>query len=65
MAVNWEWETVLLWSEHMFTMVNDGRLKDGWSERYAIKDVQRDIFAVGVRLNANNKSDNNSDQNNS
>ena len=63
MAAYWEWETVLLWSERVFSMINDGRLKDGWADRYAIKDVQRDIFAVGARLNAK-KPDKRSEQNN-
>ena len=65
MATNWEWETVLMWSEKVFAMVNDGRLKQGWADRYEIKDIQRDIYAVGVRLNGSNtsKTEKRSDQN--
>ena len=50
MAVDWEWETCLTWSERIFDMIDDGRLKMGWSDLYAIKDVQRDVCAVATRL---------------
>ena len=63
MVANWECEMVLLWSERVFSKVNDGLLKDGWADRYAIKDIQRDIFAVGVRLSSE-KSDKKPEQNN-
>ena len=52
MAQAWEWETCRLWSERVFTMMDDGRLPRGWADIYAIKDVQRDAIAVGNRERA-------------
>lgn len=50
MACTWDWHTCRQWSETVFIMIADGRLPAAWSDRYAIKDVQRDICAVGTRL---------------
>ena len=30
-------------------MIDDGRFPHGWSDKYAIKDMQRDAFVVGMR----------------
>lgn len=49
MAANWDWHTCRQWSETVFTMIADGRLRHGWKDRYAIKDVQRDVCAIGTR----------------
>ena len=57
-------ENVRMWSEKVFSMINDGRLKTAWSDRYAIKDIQRDTYKIGTRLNSN-KAEKRSDQNNS
>ena len=37
MAISWDW------LERVFQMVADGRLKQGWEDEQAIKDVQRDF----------------------
>ena len=63
MATNWDWYTCRQWSETVFSMIADGRLPRGWSDQYAIKDVQRDVCALGTRLdkakqNLYNKLDN-------
>ena len=42
-----------MWSEKVFSMVNNGRLESGWGDRYVIKDIQRDVYAIGVHLNEN------------
>ena len=52
MAADWDWETCMWWSERVFTMIDDGRLPHGWADEYAVKDVQRDAFAIGVRTTA-------------
>ena len=31
-------------------MIADGRLPHGWTDQYAIKDVQRDVCAISTRL---------------
>ena len=49
MANDWSWPTCLRWSEKVFRMIEDGRLADGWTDAYAIKDVQRDICLLGTR----------------
>ena len=56
MASSWEWETCRLWSEQVFTMIDDGRLPHAWDDRYAIKDVQRDACAVGIRIGSTGKT---------
>ena len=43
MAINWDWATCRRWSEWVFAMVADGRLRRGWLDEAAIKDVQREI----------------------
>ena len=43
MAISWDWPTCRRWSEKVFQMVVDGRLKEGWQGWAAIKDLQRDI----------------------
>lgn len=50
MHLEWDWETSLMWSERVFSMIDDGRLKKGWEDLYAIKDVQRDVHSVGTRI---------------
>ena len=50
MANHWDWFTCRQWSETVFTMIADGHLPDGWEDRYAIKDVQRDVCALGTHL---------------
>ena len=42
MAGDWDWPTCRTWSEKVFNMFDDGRLPRGWSDKQAIKDVQRD-----------------------
>ena len=49
MADDWAWPTCLKWSEKVFRMIEDGRLASGWTDGYAIKDVQRDICLLGTR----------------
>ena len=49
MSLNWSWQTCLTWSDRIFLMISDGRLPAGWTDNYAIKDVQRDICLVGTR----------------
>ena len=53
MCSHWELKTAFMWSEKVFSMVNDGRLESGWSDRYAIKDIQHHVYAIGVHLNEN------------
>ena len=50
MACEWEWNTCRLWSEKVFDMIDDGRLPHAWSDHYAVKDIQRDAYAVGNRI---------------
>ena len=49
MAEDWSWPTCLKWSEKVFRMIEDGRLANGWSDGYEIKDIQRDVCLLGVR----------------
>ena len=49
MAENWSWETCRRWSDKVFLMIRDGRLSEGWNDKYAIKDIQRDICLVCTR----------------
>ena len=49
MSENWAWETCRRWSDKVFLMIRDGRLSAGWTDNYAIKDIQRDICLVGSR----------------
>lgn len=58
MALDWDWDTCLLWSERIFSMIDDRRLPRGWADIYAIKDVQRDAQAVGTRLATKKKKTN-------
>ena len=48
MAGDWDWTTCRTWSEKVFNMFDDGRLPRGWSDKQAIKDVQRDACLVGA-----------------
>ena len=44
-------------------MIHDGRLSSAWLNRYAIKDIQRDVYATGTRVDkkeAEKKSNQNS-----
>ena len=50
MVTVWDWHTCYQWSETVFTMVSNGCLPKGWSDHYVIKDVQRDVCAVGTRI---------------
>ena len=50
MASHWDWHTCRQWSETVFTMIADGHLPDGWEDPYTIKDVQRDVCALGMRV---------------
>ena len=50
MACEWDWCTCRLWSERIFDMIDDGRLPHAWSDHYAVKDIQRDAYAVGSRI---------------
>ena len=43
MVISWDWPTCRRWSEKVFQMVAEGRLKEGWEGWAAIKDLQRDI----------------------
>ena len=52
MAADWDWESCMWWSERVFTMIDDGRLPHAWADEYAVKDVQQDAFAIGVRTTA-------------
>ena len=53
MACEWDWNTCRIWSEKVFDMIDDGRLPHAWADHYAVKDVQRDAYAVGNRLHVN------------
>ena len=56
MASTWDWEMSWLWSEHAFTMIDDGRLPQGWTDQYAIKYIQCDACAVGAYVNTKKHS---------
>ena len=49
MAITWDWLTCRRWSKRVFQMIADGRLRDGWQDLAAIKDVQRDVCTDAVR----------------
>ena len=49
MAVSWDWQICRRWSEKIFQMVADGRLREGWLDMAPIKDVQRDVCTDAVR----------------
>ena len=49
MTVTWDWAVCRGWSEKVYQMVADGRLKDRWQDMAAIKDVQRDVCTDAVR----------------
>ena len=49
-GISWDWPTCRRWSEKIFKMIADGRLKNGWSDQIAIKDVQRDVCTEAVRV---------------
>ena len=49
MATMWEWSKCRHWSEAVFVMIHDGRLPEGWTDMAALKDIQRDVIAVGKR----------------
>ena len=53
MACEWEWNTCRIWSEKVFDMIDDGRLPHAWADHYAVKDIQRDAYAVGNRVSQN------------
>ena len=36
MALDWEWDSCLTWSDRVFSMIDDGRLP--WDDNYAIND---------------------------
>ena len=59
MACEWDWHTCRLWSEKVFDMIDDGRLPHAWADHYAVKDIQRDAYAVGNRVNQQKRSNNN------
>ena len=50
MASNWHWHTCHHWSETVCMMIMVGRLPSDWNDPYAIKDLQRDICALGTCL---------------
>ena len=52
MALDWEWDLCLLWSERVFSMIDDGRLPGGLDDNNAIKDIEWDACAVGTWLYA-------------
>ena len=56
MASTWEWATCRLWSERIFSMMDDGRLPNAWAEVFAIRDVQRDAITVGTRIGGNGQA---------
>lgn len=49
MATEWGWETCRLWLECVFMMIDEGCLLQAWTDKYAIKDLQSDAFAVRLR----------------
>ena len=50
MVSNWDWHMYCQWSEMVFLMIADGRLPHGWADQYVIKNVQRDVCAIGTRI---------------
>ena len=59
MACEWDWHTCRLWSEKVFDMIDDGRLPHAWADHYAVKDIQRDAYAVGNRVTQQKRANNN------
>ena len=53
MAGNWDWDTCRQWSETVCAMSAHGRLSKGWHDTHAVKDVQRDVCALGTMLEQN------------
>lgn len=49
MGTKWEWHICRRWSERIFKLLAEGRLKGGWSNEVYIKDLQRDYIALGQR----------------
>ena len=48
MVVSWDWQICRRWSENIFQMVADGRLREGWLDMAQITDVQKDICTDAV-----------------
>ena len=47
-AISWDWPTCRRWSEKVFKLVGDGRLKLGWNDTTVIKNLQQDICTEAV-----------------
>ena len=43
MAIGWDCHLCRHWSKRVFLMVADGRMKNGWQDAAAIKELQRDV----------------------
>ena len=43
MAETWDWATCRRLSEKVFKRISDGRLKSGWADQAARKDLQRNV----------------------
>lgn len=53
MAKKWDWQTCRLCSETVFVMICDSSLPEGWKDRDAVRDIQREIIEMGKRSNFN------------
>ena len=56
MATQWDWPVCRRWSEKVFKLIVEGRIKDDWNNQYKIKDIQRDIIALSNKSAASSKS---------
>ena len=43
MGISWDWPMCRWWSEQVFKMVSNNRLRDGWEDGEAIKDIQSNV----------------------
>ena len=49
MSTVWEWKICRRWSERLFKLLVEGRVKGGWDNVMYIKDLQRDMIALGQK----------------
>ena len=49
MSTVWDWKICRRWSERLFKLLVEGRVKGGWNNVMFIKNLQRDMIALGQK----------------
>ena len=52
MATLWDWPTCRRWSEKVFRLIAEGKLKGGWSNTAKLTDMQRNITSLCAKASA-------------